>query len=89
MLSFGLFNIGASSENSFRSDKAKMIEMFDQAGIDFSDPSEDHTPNAISVKVDGQNVTGIDGHTAIFIFDKRNKMSRIVLWSTNMANQKE
>lgn len=92
LIAAGCFNISAAigdASPTAPTDKEVLVRMFDQARVDLSDPSEDHTSNAISIKVDGENVTGIDGHSAIFVFDNHHKLSKIVLWETNMSNQKE
>ena len=69
-------------------DKDRLLQLFDTANIDVTDPSEDGTADAISIKVDGDTVIGIDGSLAVFKF-KKGKLAQVVLWSSNMHNSKE
>jgi hypothetical protein len=67
-------------------DKTMLMKLFDKANIDFADPSEDGTPNAISIKVDGSTIIGVDGAMAIFKFTK-GSLNGVVLWTEKMTNE--
>ena len=67
-------------------DKTLLMKIFDKANIDFADPSEDGTPDSISIKVDGSAVIGTDGAMAIFKFTK-GRLNGVVLWSERMTNE--
>ena len=69
-------------------DKDHLTDMFNRAQIDYEDPSTDHTPNAISIRVDGDTVVGIDGRFAVFVFNK-GKLTKIILWEDHMMQGTE
>ena len=72
-------------------DRGHLIAMFDRAGIDVDIPSEDGTANAISVKVNGTEVTGTEGGMIIFKFDPdhQDKLTEIIVWNTKKNNAQE
>lgn len=58
--------------------------MLDNAGIDFEGKAD-----RLTIKVDGDTVTGVAHETAEFHFTKAGRLEKIVLWSTDFDNTGE
>jgi hypothetical protein len=67
-------------------DRLTLEEIFDRAGIDFASPAEDGTKDAISIKVNGTEVTGVEGGMVIFKFTARGALDEIVVWNGKFEN---
>ena len=66
------------------SDRRTLEKMLDHAGIDFEGKAD-----RLTLKVDGDTVTGVAHETCEFHFTKRGRLQKIVLWSTDFDNTGE
>ena len=68
------------------SDRRELLDIFDRASIDVAVPSEDGTKDAISLKVNGSEVTGTERGLVVFKFTKRGELSGVVVWNQGLEN---
>lgn len=78
------------TQHHYFDDKSVLLTMLDTASIDVSDPSEDKTPNAISIKVDGDKVVGTEGGLIIFKFHPKTRaLTGIIVWNERVNNENQ
>lgn len=63
-------------------DKEALIAMCDRAGIDV-----DVDKHAVTVKVNGSEVTGTEGGQVIFKFGSKGQLVGLVVWNEKLSNQ--
>jgi hypothetical protein len=69
-------------------DKTNLISLLDKSHIDVDIPSMDETPDAISVRVNGSEVTGTEGGMIVFRFTPRGALTGIIVWNERMSNER-
>lgn len=64
-------------------DKEALVALLDRANID-----QDVAKAEVTIKVNGSEVTGTEGGQVIFKFGSRGQLTGIVVWNSNISDQK-